>query len=70
VAGSKFDGNTWSIVPSPSPDTQFNELRGVAAVSANDAWAQRLGSGPRQGHLHEPDVRDDTALGRRYPARS
>src|SRR6266540_2885395 len=34
-----WDGTRWSIVPSPSPDTQFNELRGVAAVSANDAWA-------------------------------
>jgi len=34
-----WDGTRWSIVPSPSPDTAFNELRGVAAVSANDAWA-------------------------------
>ena len=34
-----WDGAKWSIVPSPSPDTQFNELRGVAALSANDVWA-------------------------------
>ena len=34
-----WDGTQWRIVPSPSPDTQFNELRGVAAVSANDVWA-------------------------------
>jgi hypothetical protein len=34
-----WDGTQWSIVPSPSPDTQFNELRGVATLSANDAWA-------------------------------
>lgn len=34
-----WDGAAWSIVPSPSPDNQFNELRGVAAISANDAWA-------------------------------
>jgi hypothetical protein len=34
-----WNGTQWSIVPSPSPDTQFNELRGVAALSANDAWA-------------------------------
>ncbi len=34
-----WDGTQWSIVPSPSPDTQFNELRGVAALSANDVWA-------------------------------
>ena len=34
-----WDGTQWSIVPSPSPDTQLNELRGVAALSANDVWA-------------------------------
>ena len=34
-----WDGVEWRIVPSPSPDTQLNELRGVAAVSADDAWA-------------------------------
>lgn len=34
-----WDGTQWSIVPSPNPDTQLNELRGVAALSANDAWA-------------------------------
>jgi hypothetical protein len=34
-----WDGTQWSIVPSPSPDTQFNELRGMVALSANDVWA-------------------------------
>jgi hypothetical protein len=34
-----WDGSRWNIVSSPSPDSQFNELRGVAAISANDAWA-------------------------------
>ena len=34
-----WDGTQWSIVSSPSPDTQFNELRGVAAISATDVWA-------------------------------
>lgn len=34
-----WDGTAWNIVSSPSPDTQFNELRGVAAISANDVWA-------------------------------
>ena len=34
-----WDGAQWSIVSSPSPDTQFNELRSVAALSANDVWA-------------------------------
>jgi hypothetical protein len=34
-----WDGVQWKIVPSPSPDNQFNELRGVAALAANDVWA-------------------------------
>jgi hypothetical protein len=34
-----WDGTQWSIVLSPSPDTQFNELRGVAVLSTEDAWA-------------------------------
>lgn len=34
-----WNGILWSIIPSPSPDKQFNELRGVAALSANNVWA-------------------------------
>ena len=34
-----WDGAQWSIASSPSPDSQFNELRGVAALAANDVWA-------------------------------
>jgi hypothetical protein len=34
-----WDGTQWSLVPSPSPDTQLNSLHAVAAVSANDVWA-------------------------------
>lgn len=34
-----WDGTRWRIVQSPSPDSQFNELRGVATLSANDVWA-------------------------------
>ena len=34
-----WDGAQWRIVSSPSPDKQFNELRGVAAISANEVWA-------------------------------
>lgn len=34
-----WDGAQWSIVSSPNPDKQFNEVRGVAAISANDVWA-------------------------------
>jgi hypothetical protein len=34
-----WDGTQWSIVASPSPDTQLNELLAVAAISVNDAWA-------------------------------
>jgi hypothetical protein len=34
-----WNGSAWKIVAVPSPDTQLNELRGVAALSANDVWA-------------------------------
>lgn len=34
-----WDGVQWTIAPSPSPDSQLNELRGVAALSASDVWA-------------------------------
>jgi hypothetical protein len=47
-----WNGTGWSIVPSPSPDSQLNELLGVAAVSANDVWAVGFRGG----------TRDDTPL--------
>lgn len=34
-----WDGTQWTIVPGPSPDSQLNELRGVTALSADNAWA-------------------------------
>lgn len=34
-----WTGTTWMIVPSPSPGSMQNELRGAVAVSANDIWA-------------------------------
>ena len=34
-----WDGTQWTIVPSPSPDSQLNELRSVTALSADNAWA-------------------------------
>ncbi|HEY2942239.1 MAG TPA: fibronectin type III domain-containing protein [Vicinamibacteria bacterium] len=42
-----WDGTQWRIVPSPSPDTQLNELLGVAAISANDVWAVGYRGGTR-----------------------
>lgn len=44
-----WDGAQWSIVPSPSPDSQFNELRSVAALSANDVWAVGYRGGTKSG---------------------
>jgi hypothetical protein len=40
-----WDGSQWRIEPSPSPDDQLNALLGVAALSANDAWAVGYRSG-------------------------
>ena len=34
-----FDGAKWSIIPSPNTASQFNDLLGVAVVSAHDVWA-------------------------------
>ncbi len=34
-----WNGTAWTIVPSPSPGTSFNNLFGVAAVSSSDVWA-------------------------------
>ena len=42
-----WNGTAWTRVPSPSPGTGNNDLIGVAATSASDAWAVGLyDSGP------------------------
>ena len=40
-----WDGTKWTIVPSPNFANQLNELRGVAAISADDVWAVGYTSG-------------------------
>jgi hypothetical protein len=37
-----WNGTSWSQVPSPSPSATLNELLGVAATSARNAWAVGL----------------------------
>src|SRR5258708_6648103 len=34
-----WNGTAWSVVPSPNPSTQGDNLTGVAALSATNAWA-------------------------------
>jgi hypothetical protein len=34
-----WDGTSWTIVPSPSPSSNFDVLNGVAAISSDDVWA-------------------------------
>jgi hypothetical protein len=34
-----WDGSAWTIVPSPNPGTDFNELSAVAAVAPDDVYA-------------------------------
>jgi hypothetical protein len=34
-----FDGNVWSVIPSPSPGALQNILFGVSAISDSDVWA-------------------------------
>lgn len=35
----QYNGSSWTMVSSPSPGTDINELRGVACVNANKCWA-------------------------------
>jgi hypothetical protein len=34
-----WDGDSWSLVPSPNPTDAWNELDGIVALSPSDAWA-------------------------------
>jgi len=34
-----YDGNTWSVVPSPNPGLGFNVLFGVVALAPDNVWA-------------------------------
>jgi hypothetical protein len=38
----QWDGRSWTVVPSPSPGNQENELRSIDVLSATDAWAAGL----------------------------
>lgn len=35
----RWDGTSWSVVPSPNPGTHSNGLLGVRAIDANNVWA-------------------------------
>ena len=35
----RWTGSQWTVVPSPSPGSNFLDLNGVVSLSANDAWA-------------------------------
>jgi hypothetical protein len=45
----RWNGNTWSIVPSPNPGPNINHLFGVAVSSPNDVWAVGLYLPPTGG---------------------
>ena len=49
----QWDGNAWSIVPSPNRGDWYNDLAGVACLSASDCWAVGAwqSSGPGNGAL-------------------
>lgn len=34
-----WDGSSWSIVPSPNPDQDVNQLHAITGVASNDLWA-------------------------------
>lgn len=35
----RWNGRTWRVVPSPSPDPSFNALRAIDGAAPNDVWA-------------------------------
>ena len=35
----EWDGSSWTVVPSPNPELDWNELDAVDAVASDDAWA-------------------------------
>ncbi|HEU5471045.1 MAG TPA: hypothetical protein VFV67_10360 [Actinophytocola sp.] len=46
---TRWDGSTWSTVPSPNPGTLTNRLNAVAARATDDVWAVgQCGSAPGQ----------------------
>jgi erythromycin esterase-like protein len=50
-----WNGTKWSVVKSPNPGSEFNDLNGVAAVTSNDVWA--VGS-----YSDNPQVPDTNTL--------
>jgi hypothetical protein len=47
-----WNGNMWSVVPTPDPGMTLNHLTGVAAVSANDVWAVGYSVADNRYDLH------------------
>jgi hypothetical protein len=56
-----WNGSRWSIVPSPSPGGD-SLLKGVAAVSANDAWAVGSSASVRGGFILRWDGKNWTEV--------
>jgi len=46
VASPALAGLTWTVVPSPDPSAASDQLNGVSARTANDAWAVGSFTGP------------------------
>jgi hypothetical protein len=47
----RWNGTQWSVVPSPNVGTEDNQLKAVAAVSANEVWAVGRYSNTANGQL-------------------
>jgi hypothetical protein len=50
-----WNGTMWSVVKSPNPGSEYNDLNGVAAIASNDVWA--VGS-----YSDNPQVPDTNTL--------
>jgi len=41
-----WNGSAWSVLPSPNPTNDWNQLDSVVAIAANDVWAVGYSYGP------------------------
>ncbi len=48
-----FDGSAWSVIPSPNPSQQGDNLTGVVALASNNVWAVGWFDNPAAG-THSP----------------
>jgi len=62
TAAEHWDGHQWTVVPTPNPKGEDDELFGVSALSATDAWAVGFDAGVASSSQGGAAVNSDTSL--------